>query len=96
MLWFLLILVLLTLILVLSRFCYKLAFYSRNTGEQDIYVIPPGKQYEAVADKILAVIGEVDALPYEMVSITAFDGVRLAAPIHGRTELAPYRPHPSH
>jgi fermentation-respiration switch protein FrsA (DUF1100 family) len=68
---------LLAAVLFISRLCYKIAFYSVNNKEQDIYVIPPGKQYEAVADTILSVIKEVDALPFELVSTKAMDGTIL-------------------
>ena len=64
-------------ILWLSRFCYRMAFYSLNEKEQDLYTIPPGKQYEDVADQILELIHEVDQLSYELVSITARDGLHL-------------------
>ena len=70
-------LILIIVLLLISRFCYRIAFYSYNRREQDIYVIPPGKQYEQVAEEILAVIKEVDELPYELVSIKAADGIRL-------------------
>lgn len=77
------------LVLVLSRFCYKMAFYNLNSQEQDIYVIPPGKQYEAVADEILAVINEVDALPYELVSTKACDGITLVGRYYHFADGAP-------
>jgi len=76
--WFLVVgLILGTLVLFVSRFCYKMAFFSLNNKEQDIYVIPPGKQYEAVADNILQTIKEVEALSYELVSIKSKDGLTL-------------------
>lgn len=78
MMWILAVLLIMIIVLLLiSRFCYRIAFYSYNRREQDIYVIPPGKQYEQVADDILSVIKEVDDLPYELVSIKASDGIRL-------------------
>ena len=52
MVWCIVGLLLLFVTLVLSRICYKLAFYSKNNTEQDIYVIPPGKQYEEIADEM--------------------------------------------
>ena len=75
MVWLFLAAVVVALILIASRFCYRIAFYSLNEKEQDIYVIPPGKQYEALADEILAMIHEVDQLPYELLTITARDGL---------------------
>lgn len=76
-------------ILWVSRLCYRIAFYSLNEAEQDIYVIPPGKQYEAVADRILELIHEVDQLPYELVSITAKDGLHLVGRYYHFRDNAP-------
>ena len=78
MIWVLIsIAVLLGIALLLSRFCYRMAFYRLNEKEQDIYAIPPGKQYEAVADQILELIYEVDQLSYEIITVTAKDGLHL-------------------
>ncbi len=77
------------IILWISRFCYRMAFYSLNEKEQDIYAIPPGKQYEAVADRILELIHEVDQLPYELVSITARDGLHLVGRYYHFKDDAP-------
>ena len=88
-------------ILWLSRFCYRMAFYSLNEKEQDLYTIPPGKQYEDVADQILELIHEVDQLSYELVSITARDGLHLVGRYYHFKDNAPvqilfhgYRSHP--
>ena len=90
MLWiFVTAIVLVGIVLFLSRFCYRLAFYSMNEKEQDIYAIPPGKQYEAVADQILELIHEVDELSYELVSITAKDGLHLAGRYYHFQDGAP-------
>ncbi len=76
-------------ILWLSRFCYRMAFYSLNEKEQDLYTIPPGKQYEDVADQILELIHEVDQLSYELVSITARDGLHLVGRYYHFKDNAP-------
>ncbi len=90
MIWLLSILLFLSIaVLLLSRFCYRIAFYSFNGQEQDIYVIPPRKQYEALADEILSVIKEVDDLSYELVSINAFDGIRLVGRYYHFKDGAP-------
>ena len=90
MIWVLAIsLIVAVLILVVSRFCYKMAFYSLNEQEQDIYVIPPGKQYEAVADEILNTIHEVDGLPFELVSTKAHDGITLMGRYYHFSDGAP-------
>ena len=90
MIWVLAAFLILTVsILIISRFCYKMAFYSLNEQEQDIYVIPPGKQYEAVAEEILAVINEVDRLPYELVSTKSYDGITLVGRYYHFADGAP-------
>lgn len=88
--WFFIIAgILIGIILIISRFCYRLAFYSMNEKEQDIYTIPPGKQYEAVADRILELIHEVDQLSYELISITARDGIHLVGRYYHFKDGAP-------
>ena len=89
MVWCIVGLLLLTLILTLSRLCYRLAFYNRNQFEQDIYVIPPGKQYEAVANEILSNIAEVDAMPYELVTTESVDGIHLVGRYYHLQDGAP-------
>lgn len=90
MMWLLLAsLVMIGTVLWISRFCYRLAFYSMNENEQDIYVIPPGKQYEAVADRILELIHEVEELSYEIVSVTACDGLHLVGRYYHFRDGAP-------
>ncbi len=73
----------------MSRFCYRMAFYSLNEKEQDLYAVPPGKQYEVVADRILQLIYEVDQLSYELVSITSRDGLHLVGRYYHFKDNAP-------
>ena len=90
MIWFFIIaVVIISIVLLACRFCYRLAFYSMNEKEQDIYAIPPGKQYEAVADQILELIHEVDQLSYELISITARDGLHLVGRYYHFKDGAP-------
>lgn len=90
MVWILLLIGLVAgLFLWLCRFCYRMAFYRLNEKEQDIYTIPPGKQYEAVADQILELIHEVDQLSYELISITAKDGLHLVGRYYHFKDDAP-------
>lgn len=81
--------ILAALILLVSRFCYKLAFYNINDMEEDVYTIPPGKQYAAVSDVILENIRQLQQLPYEQIYITASDGERLAARYYHFKDNAP-------
>lgn len=90
MVWLLVFSVIFTgFVLWISKFCYRMAFYNLNEKEQDIYVVPPGKQYEAVADTILEMIYEVDQLSYDLVSITARDGLHLVGRYYHFHDNAP-------
>ena len=90
MIWiFLGVSILTAVVLCLSRFCYRMAFYSLNEKEQDLYAVPPGKQYEAVADHILELIHEVDQLSYDLISITARDGLHLVGRYYHFKDNAP-------
>lgn len=79
MIWLALVTVILAGILWLSRLCYRIAFFSVNEKDQDIYAIPPGEQYEAVAEELLEMIREADELPFDLVSTTSRDGTLLVA-----------------
>ncbi len=77
MLWWLLGVTVVALILLAARFCYRLVFYNLDPKEKDPLVVPPGEQYEALAEPMLQVIGDLMQLPYEPVYITSRDGLRL-------------------
>ena len=72
-----------------ARFCYKLVFYNSNDAPQDVYEIPPGKQYEAVAEVMRQYIHDLEQLPFEQLCITARDGVHLAARYYHFKDGAP-------
>lgn len=78
---FIVFLLFLTLMIALWISCviYRFAFYSPNIGVKNPYAVPPGGQYEPVADQMLENIARVDALDFEQVYITSFDGLHLAA-----------------
>lgn len=89
MIWYLL-LILVTILLLLSAWiCYRLLFYNRNIKEQDIYVVPPGKQYENFAEAMLRNVDLLGKRSYEQIYITANDGVRLAGRYYHIKENAP-------
>lgn len=88
-LWIVLLLLTAGIILLISRFCYKIAFYSMNEKEQDVYAIPPGKQYEEVADLMLQRIYEAEKLEYDLIGITTKDGLHLSARYYHFRDGAP-------
>lgn len=89
MIWLILAIFIAAMILYGSWICYRLVFYNRNIIQKDVYAIPPGKQYEKHADRLLSMIHDVQQLPYEQVYITAADGVRLAGRYYQFHEHAP-------
>lgn len=70
-------------------FSYRIAFYSPNKKEQDVYAIPPGEQYEKIADTMLQQIHELQQLPFEQVYIKAYDGTTLAGRYYHNVDNSP-------
>lgn len=89
MLWLFLIPLLTGVVLLAAHFSYRLVFYNLNAKEQDVYVVPPGEQYEKIADRMLAQIHELNQLPFEQIYITSRDGIRLAARYYHFRDNAP-------
>ncbi|MBQ7778204.1 MAG: alpha/beta hydrolase [Oscillibacter sp.] len=59
---------------------YRMAFYAPEPHYKDIYELPPGSQYEAEKEWMHSLIRAMDAVPFEPVTITAWDGT----PLFGR------------
>lgn len=78
MIWWALSIVFVCAFLYASWICYRLVFFNRNIIEKDPYAIPPGEQYEKQADRVLAMIRNIEQLPFEQIYITAADGIRLS------------------
>ncbi len=77
MLWLLGAVALVAVILLISRYCYRMVFFNLNITENDPLVVPPGEQYAALAEPMLQIVGELAAMPYESVTITSRDGLKL-------------------
>ena len=77
------------LALGVTFFAYHTAFYSRPRRDDDPYALPKGEQYEAAADKMRALIAELERRPFEPVGIRAFDGVELYARYYHVRDGAP-------
>ena len=86
-LWIFLILV--ALAVFAANIAYRITFFNRNVIQKDIYAIPPGDQYEKVAEAMLQQIHDIDQLPFEQICITARDGIKLAARYYHRKDGAP-------
>ncbi len=56
---------------------YHFVFFSSPKHRVDPYAIPRGEQYQREREKMLALIRELDGIPFESVEITAYDGTKL-------------------
>lgn len=87
--WLIVAAVLLVLLLAAARFTYHIAFYVPKRRLEDIYELPKGKQFKVFAGQMHAAIREIEALPFEQVYITSFDGTRLAGRYYHVQDGAP-------
>ncbi|MBR2041699.1 MAG: alpha/beta hydrolase [Oscillospiraceae bacterium] len=84
------ILIILILIILLSSYlAYRRAFYHSPKRKENIFSVPNSPQYSAGRDNMLGLIKDFDALPFEQVYITSFDGLRLAARYYHAADGAP-------
>lgn len=74
------ILLLIAAVLLAVYYVYRVAFYSRKKGQDDIFNIPTGAQYDEHKDEMISLINRILKREYEDVYITSYDGIRL----HGR------------
>ncbi len=68
---------------------YRMVFYSPNKTQNDDFSLPVSDQTEPLLETIKAMIREVNAIPYERVSVTSFDGLRLAGRYYHQRDGAP-------
>lgn len=81
--------ILLVLTAGISFIPYRLGFYA-DTKRQDVsHEIPDKEQYKKVRERLLAHIRELDARPYEKVTIRAHDGKMLTARYYHQADGAP-------
>lgn len=69
----------LLLCLSFSFIAYRLVFHVPKNHVEDVYDIPKGEQYSNGRDKMIALIKEIDELPYERVYTQSIDGKKLSA-----------------
>jgi len=65
------------LFLTLIYLIYRKAFYSPEKGQGDIYNIPKEAQYDPYRKVMRDLIADLDARPFEAVTITSHDGLKL-------------------
>ena len=80
---------LLLLILLISYWAYRKAFYSSPKKRGTTHLLPDSPQYAKVNPKIKKLIEEMEAVPFEEVSITTFDGLKLFARYYHLSDSAP-------
>lgn len=80
---------LLLLILLISYLSYRKAFYSSPKKRSKTHLLPDTPQYAKVNPEIKRLIGEMEAVPFEEVSITTFDGLKLFARYYHLSDSAP-------
>ena len=77
--------------LIVARAIYKMAFYAIPDPGENHRIVSNNKQCQDNRDFMLSIIDELDAIPYESVTITSHDGLKLfgryyhvcdGAPIH--------------
>lgn len=71
------VLILLVLLLCGLYYVYRMAFYSRLKGYDDVFSIPQSDQYDPHKEEMLQLVHEIVDREYESVYITSFDGLRL-------------------
>lgn len=77
-------------VLLISFACFYMAFFVPKREDSDEeYPIPPGRVYEPYRETMVAWMKAVRALPFEAVSITSFDGLKLCGKYY---EYAPGAP----
>ena len=70
-------LILAAICLLLSWFLYRFCFYSPMKNQNSLQNLPMEEQYAPYRERMRQEIKEAAGLPWEDVSITAFDGVKL-------------------
>lgn len=83
------VLFLIVAVLIAAYYVYRVAFYSRKKGQDDIYNIPNGKQYEENKEEMLSLINKIVERECEDVYIRSFDGLRLHARYYHVKDGAP-------
>ncbi|MBQ3011231.1 MAG: alpha/beta hydrolase [Oscillospiraceae bacterium] len=71
--------------------CYYICFYNPIPHNEDPYDIPRDDQYGVHAERMHRMVDYLRSLPYEQVSITSYDGLKLTARYYHRNDGAPVK-----
>ena len=80
---------LIAVILCAAYVMFRLVFRSPNRTQNDDFCIPRSDQTEPLYDTITEMIRAVNALPYERVGVTSFDGLHLYGRYYHQKDGAP-------
>ena len=69
--------IILAIAVAFTFYTYVEAFYSPVKKRRRNHELPPGEQYDRVAEYMHSLISELEAVPCERVSIVTFDGLKL-------------------
>ena len=64
-------------VLLITYWCYRMAFYADRSLPQEEYPLPKGEIYEPCWEQIKSWIRQIRQMPHENVEITSFDGLKL-------------------
>lgn len=78
-----------SLILVVSYWAYRVAFYVSPRYHQDVYDLPDGETSQEKRTILRHCIQKLSALPYEAVTITSVDGKKLYGRYYHTADNAP-------
>lgn len=76
-------------VLVITLVCYIKVFYQQSHRREDHYRLPNSPHFNKNRDEMFALIADMDALPFERVYTTSYDGLRLSARYYHVADGAP-------
>ena len=80
---------LLSLCGVIAYITYRICFHSPHKGQNDIYNIPQGEQYERRRERMVSMITQTAAIPCEIVAMTNRKGMVLKGRYYHQQDGAP-------
>jgi len=88
MLFLIILLLIITIVLLISKITYNMAF-KRDLKTEDIHNIPNGEAYQKSKSSFIQMIDKFDSIPYKDVYITSHDGLKLHAKYYHTQDNAP-------
>lgn len=76
-------------ILLAAYTVFRMIFHSPNKTQNDDLSLSPSEQTDPLRETIFGMIRALNGIPYERVSVTSFDGLRLSGRYYHRKDGAP-------